>query len=215
MCFNDKASISTFIIGIVGSVALMKYGNPTFRKENIVSGIFLMFIAGIQLMDFFFWIDLKNKIGLNKITTIFGPLFNIGQPVILYLVKLLYFKPKNIFSLTNYNLPVFILNVLYFINLMIVYILFLSTSTLVTGTSNGHLKWPWIKYANPWAYLILLAINIFYLMNFNYALVLFLITYFFFILSVVYFSYNASELWCFFGAFIPIIMLFASYFINK
>ena len=214
MCFNAKASILTFAIGVIGSILLMKYGNAKFKKENIVSGIFLLFIAGIQLMDFFFWIDLKNKLGINKITTIIGPLFNIGQPVILYLVKLLFFKPKDIFSMNNYNLPVFILNMLYFVNLMISYTNFLSTSTLVTGTSNGHLKWPWIKYANPWAYLILLAINIFYLMDFNYSLVLFLITYLFFILSVIYFSYNPSELWCFFGAFVPLLMLVASYLIK-
>lgn len=214
MCFSAKASIITFAIGVIGSILLMKYGNPKFKKENILSGIFLLFIAGIQLMDFFFWIDLKNKLGINKIITIIGPLFNIGQPVILYLVKLLYFKPKDIFSMKNYNLPIFILNMIYFVNLMIGYTNFLSTDKLVTGTSNGHLKWPWIKYSNPWAYLILLAINIFYLTDFNYSLVLFLITYLFFILSVVFFSYNASELWCFFGAFVPLCMLLASYYIK-
>jgi hypothetical protein len=99
-------------------------------------------------------------------------------------------------------------------NLFIVYNHFLSTSSLVTGTSHGHLSWPWIKYANPWAYLVLLAINIFYLTNFNYSFVVFLITYFFSILSVVFFSYNPGELWCFFGAFIPFLMFFASYFIK-
>jgi len=214
MCFSAKASILTFAIGVIGSILLMKYGNTKFKKENIVSGIFLLFIAGIQLMDFFFWIDLKNKLGINKITTIIGPLFNIGQPVILYLVKLLYFKPKDIFSMKNFNLPIFILNMLYFVNLMISYTKFLSTSSLITGTNHGHLEWPWIKYANPWAYLILLAINIFYLMDFNYSLVLFLITYLFFVLSMIFFSYNPSELWCFFGAFIPLLMLVASYLIK-
>lgn len=214
MCFNDKASLLTFVIGVIGSICLMKYGNPKFKKDNIVSGIFLLFIAGIQLMDFFFWIDLKNKLGINKITTIIGPLLNVGQPIILYIIKLLYFKPKNILSMNNYNLPIFILNLLYFINLMIIYISFITTSTLITGTSNGHLKWPWIKYSTPWAYLILLAINIFYLMDFNYSLMLFLIIYSFLILSVVYFSYNAGELWCFFGSFIPLIMLIVSYFIK-
>jgi hypothetical protein len=111
----------------------------------------------------------------------------------------------------NYNLPVLLLNLAYFINLMISYFQFLKEGTLTTGTSHGHLFWPWIKYANPGFYLLLLAINIFYLMDFKYSLVLFLITYFFFLLSVVFFSYNPSELWCFFGAFIPFIMFFVSY----
>jgi hypothetical protein len=214
MCFNDKVSLLTFVIGIIGSVALINYGNSQFCKENIISGVFLLFIAGIQLMDFLFWIDLKNNLGINKITTIIGPLFNIGQPLILYLIKVLYFRPKNIFSMTNYNLPVFILNALYFVNLIIIYISFLRTSKLITGTSNGHLSWPWIRYANPAAYLSLLAINIFYLMKFNYSLVFFLIIYFFLILSIIFFSYSPGELWCFFGSFIPLIMLVSSYFIK-
>ena len=214
MCFSAKASILTFAVGVMGSLLLMKHGNPKFQKENMVYGIFLLFISGIQFMDFLFWIDLKNKLGINKIATIIGPLFNIGQPFILYAIKLLYFQPKNIFSMNNFNLPIFILNTFYLINLFIVYNHFLSTSSLVTGTSHGHLSWPWIKYANPWAYVVLLAINIFYLTNFNYSFVVFLITYFFSILSVVFFSYNPGELWCFFGAFIPFLMFFASYFIK-
>lgn len=215
MCFNYKASLLTFLIGMIGSILLIKYGNPIYYKENIVSGIFLMFIAGIQLMDFLFWIDLDNKLGINKITTIIGPLYNVGQPLILYIIKLLYFKPKNILSMKNYNLPVFILNFFYFISLMVNYIYFLSSSTLITGTRKGHLSWQWIDYFNPFFYLILLAINIFYLMDFQYSLILFLIIYILFILSVIYFSYNVGELWCFFGIFIPFIMLTGSYIISK
>lgn len=213
MCFSANASIITFIIGVVGSLCLIKYGNTKYYKFNLEAGIFFIFIAGIQFMDFLFWIDLKNKIGINKITTIIGPLFNIGQPFILYLVKLIINKPKNILSMSNFNLPVLILNVMYFINLMIGYKQFLKEGNLTTGTSNGHLLWPWIKYSNSNFYLIVLAINIFYLMAFNYALTLFLITYFFLLLSVIFFSYNTGELWCFFGAFIPFIMIFVSYYI--
>lgn len=213
MCFSAKSSILTFSIGVVGSLVLMKYGNPKYVKDNFISGIFFLFIAGIQLMDFLFWIDLNNSKGINKMVTLIGPLFNVGQPIILYIAKLLYFKPKNIFSLANYNLPVFILNFLYLINLIYGYISFINSGNLITGTNKGHLSWPWIKFSNAPFYLILLAINIFYLMNFKYALNFFLITYFFLILSVVFFSYNPGELWCFFGAFIPFIMVVTSYII--
>ena len=214
MCFNYKVSILTFFIGIIGSILLIKNGNPKFMKENIICGIFLFFITGIQLMDFLFWIDLKNNFGINKITTIIGPLLNVGQPIILYIIKLIYYQPKNILSFKNYNLPVFILNFLYFIYLIITYIRFIKNESLVTGTLNGHLSWPWIKYSNPWFYLVLLAINIFYLMNFYYSLLTFLTTYFFLILSSTFFYYNNAEMWCFFGILIPIIILIGSYFIK-
>jgi hypothetical protein len=212
MCFNYKVSLLTFFIGTVGSYILIKYGNIQFYKENMVYGIFLIFIAGIQFMDFLFWIDLDNKIGINKIVTIFGPLFNVGQPLILYIIKLIYFKEKDLLSFKN--LPILILNLLYCIYLFTSYFKFLNESALVTKTNHGHLKWPWIDYYNPTYYLILLGINIFYLMNFKYSLIFFIITYIFLILSCLFFSYNPGELWCFFGSFIPILMFLASYFIH-
>ena len=161
-------------------------------------------------MDFLFWIDLKNKIGINRITTIIGPILNVGQPIILWLIKLLYFKP-NIWSANN--LPITILNFAYIANMLYNYVIFISKGYLITGTKNGHLDWPWIKYSNSYFYLILFAINIFYLTDFKYSLFLFSVVYFFLYLSVKYFLYNAGELWCFFGSFIPIIMMAISYLI--
>jgi len=210
MCFNYKISLLTFIIGISFSFILFKFGNPIYSIENKVSSIFFIFISFIQFMDFLFWIDIKNKLGINFITTIFGPILNIGQPIILYLIKYFIYKP-NIFSLSNFNLPVAIINFLYLIYFFYIYIKFLSKEKLITSIHHNHLKWPWIKYSNPLFYLILLGINIFYLFNFKYALAVFLITYFFLFISVKYFFYNAGELWCFFGAFIPILIFFISY----
>jgi hypothetical protein len=212
MCFNYKVSLFTFIIGTVFSILLFKYGNKKYKLENKVSGIFFIFISLIQFMDFLFWIDIKNEYGINKITTIIGPILNICQPIILYLIKYLYYKP-NLLTFNNFNLPVACLNLIYLIYFIIIYNNFLSNEKLITGTENNHLKWPWIKYSNSYFYLILFAINIFYLFNFKYALTLFIITYFFLFISAKYFYYNAGELWCFFGSFIPLIMFYLSFFV--
>jgi hypothetical protein len=186
--------------------------------ENKVSGIFLIFISLIQFMDFLFWIDINNKLGINKITTILCPILNVGQPTILYLIKYIYYKP-NIFTLKNYNLPVAILNLLYFILFVFNYTKFLSKEKLITKEEQHHLKWPWLKYSNGYPngyfYLILLAINMFYLFDLKYASVLFFITYLFFFISVKYFSYHVGEIWCFFGSFIPLIMFLISFNMNK
>ena len=214
MCFNYKVSLLTFFIGITSSIILFKYGNAKYTLENQISSIFLVFISFIQFMDFLFWIDIKNNYGINKITTILGPILNVGQPIIFYIIKYLYYKP-NISSLQNFNLPIAILNFLYVIYFIHMYINFLSKDKLVTSTQHNHLQWPWIKYSNPYYYLLLFGINIFYLFNFKYALALFTITYFFLFLSVKYFFYNAGELWCFFGSFIPLIMYFMSFYIDK
>ena len=115
----------------------------------------------------------------------------------------------------NFNFPVAIINLLYLIFFINGYATFLTNNKLVTGTENNHLKWPWVKYFNSQFYLILFAINIFYLFNFKYALALFSITYFFLYLSVKYFYYNSGEIWCFFGSFIPLIMFVLSFYIDR
>jgi hypothetical protein len=213
MCFNAKTSLFTFVIGAIGSILLIIYGNKKYKINNNIFGIFLFFIALIQLMDFLFWIDIKNKLGINKIVTLIGPLLNVGQPLILYAIKLIYYKP-NICEFNNFNLPVATLNFSYFIYLFSVYYKFISTEKiLITSTKNDHLSWPWLKYYNPIFYLILFAINIFYLTNFNYSLLLFVIVYSFLLLSMKYFYYSSGELWCFFGAFIPLLMFIFSYYI--
>lgn len=210
MCFNYKVSLITFIIGFILSILLIKYGNIKYSSENKTFGIFFIFISLIQFMDFLFWIDIKNDLGLNKIVTILGPLLNVCQPVILYLIKYFYYKP-NILTLENFNLPVALLNISYFIYFIIIYTNFLSTNGLITSTKNNHLSWPWISYFNSFYYLILFGINIFYLTNFRYSLILFIITYFFLVISAKYFYYNIGELWCFFGAFIPLIIYYVSF----
>jgi len=214
MCFNYKVSLFTFLIGTIFSILLITNGNRKYAMENTITGIFLIFISLIQLMDFFFWIDIDNKFGINKITTIIGPVLNVGQPLILYMIKYLYYKP-NIFTMKNYNLPIAILNLLYLIYFIVIYIQFLSNDNLITGVNDkdGHLKWNWIDYANPYFYLILFAINIFYLFNRKYALILFGITYFFLYISYKYFQYSIGEIWCFFGSIIPLIMYFISFYI--
>lgn len=213
MCFSASSSLITFFIGISGSFILMKYGNKKYKKENIVNGFFFIFIALIQLMDFCFWIDLKNKMGLNHLVTILGPLLNVGQPLILYIIKYLFFKPTiNLININNNTLYAY-LNFGYFIYLLDVYYNFLQKSKLTTGTSHGHLLWPWIKFTNPYVYCITLSLNLFYLTNFNYSLMGFIILYFFLFISWIYFNYNIGELWCFFGAFMPLIICIFSYYI--
>lgn len=213
MCFNYKVSLLTFGIGIIFSILLIKYGNKKYVGENITTGIYFIFISLIQFMDFLFWIDIDNKYGINKITTILGPILNILQPNILYLIKILYYKP-NIYTLKDFNLPIAILNLLYFIHFIFIYVHFLTTEKLITSTKNGHLSWPWVKYSNPYFYLILTALNIFYLFNFNYGLIFFIISYLFLIISAKYFNYNIGELWCFFGAFIPLLLYIITFYIN-
>jgi len=206
MCFNAEASITTFILGLTGCILLIKYPDPKFINQNITSGIFLISISMIQLMDFLLWIDIDNKLGINKVTTTFGPILNICSPLFVYIIKYIYYKP-NILSMKNMNLPVMIINLIYLLLFIKSYKNFLNKGDLITKIENGHLKWPWLNYSNGVFYIILLAINIFYLYDFKYASLIFSITYIFLLISYKFFNYSKGELWCFFGAFIPFILL--------
>ncbi len=222
MCFNYKVSLFTFVLGTIGSVLLILYGNPNYKPENIVAGIFLLFISSIQFMEFLLWIDIHNKLGINHIVTLITPILNVGQPTILYIIKLLYLMRSSASTdvntrwngfFTNQHLPVAVVNILYVIYLVKMYYNFISKSNLTTTVEHGHIKWPWLKYSNPSFYLILFAINIFYMFDFKYSLILFTVTYIFLCLSVKYFSYNIGELWCFFGSAIPMIIFTLTKFI--
>lgn len=218
MCFNYQVSLITFMLGVICSYALICKNTDTdtdtntYKKENYIFGIFFIFIALIQLMDFIIWIDLDNNYYLNKLIGVIGPILNVCQPVILYIIKYLYFKPK--ISNLNLDLLVFILNSLYFTYFLSNYLNYLKSSDLITHVSHGNLRWSWLDYIKTnksylsYSYLILVTINIMYLTDMNYSFTLVSITYFFLYLSHKYFGYNVGELWCFFGAFIPGILYF-------
>jgi hypothetical protein len=206
MCYNRNVSLIAFSMSMVFSGFLIIYGNPAFRAENLIAGLFLMFVAGIQFMEFLFWIDLHNKIGINKLTTIIGSLFNIGQPILIYIIKILVLRPTFHFDYVT------ILNLIYLVHLLYAYSHFLYNGPLTTSSiSNGHLSWPWLKYANREFFLLMFAINIFYLTDFAYSMAMFSIVYAILALAIVFFPKNAAEFWCFMSASVPAIMIPVSY----
>ena len=211
MCFNYKVSLLTFVISFITSGLWIFYGNNKYHNENVVYGISFFFISIMQFFDFVFWVDLHNTYGINKIASIIAPIINAGAPTIFYLIKNLYYKPS---FKSPTTIGFLIINILYFINVIINYVKYLYNSKLVSSVDkNGHIKWSWLPYFNSKLYVIMLALNMFYLTNFKYSLSVFLITYLFLYLSWKYFSYNVGELWCFFGSAIPPIMIILTYYL--
>ena len=204
MCYNAEVSLLTFTLGTISSIALIKYGNPSYHLENTIFGLYAIYLASVQLMDFVFWMDLGNKLGLNKLATIIGSFFNMGQPFLLYLIKMSYLSPI-VASPIDYIVLLF--NAIYVIYLLVCYTNFLKEGKLTVSSGHGHLVWPWIKYEKSIVFLFTMALNILYLTNFYYSLLVFVIVYAFYTISYLYFSYNMGEMWCFFGASISAIVL--------
>jgi len=154
-------------------------------------------------MDFAIWCDLGNKIGLNRVATLIGPLLNVGQPLIMFIIKRIIYQ-KSGFDIIA--LLIALLNAGYAVYLVRIYDLFIKGDKLVTKVDKGHLKWPWLKYADPMAYLIMFVMNALYLSDFRFSLLVTSITGFFLFFSRSYFAYHVGEMWCYFGAFIPLLV---------
>jgi hypothetical protein len=208
MCFNKDVSLATFFIGLLFIILLINYGNKKYYLENNIFGYFLIFIIFIQFMEFIFWIDLDNNLGLNKIMTIFGSFINMCQPIFLFIIKLIFINP-DLFSFTNYNLIVFLINIVYAIYILFSYSNFINNGNLITHQDkNCYLDWNWKKFYNRIFYLILLSINIIWQTDFNYSLFLLIVVLLSLFLSYKYFSYNIGEMWCFLSVPIPLLLYF-------
>jgi Na+/melibiose symporter-like transporter len=124
MCVNAEVSLSSFIIGVISSICLIYYGNKKFQKENLSVGIFFIYVSMIQLLEYFIWIDLDNKKGLNKIISIIFPVIICSQPVVFYIIKSIIFNK----SVLWINLLI----IYYILEAIFAYKSYLTNETLIT-----------------------------------------------------------------------------------
>lgn len=203
MCINANTSLSTFVFSIIGSLVLIFLGNKKYKKENLLFGILFIYVALMQILEYFMWIDLNGKKGTNKIATSLGPFFNYTQPTIVFLVKSLIFGKHNIF--------ISLINLIYYIYVIIRYNTFLTSEKLITTVINNHLHWRWTDYFSFYFYSLIFTINIFAFILFKYALMIFLFIFGTLYVSSVYFKEHIGEFWCFFTAYIPILICVFTY----
>ena len=199
MCFSAKLSLTSFLVGIITSLLLIRYGNEESKETNKAIGYFFMFVSIMQLIEYLMWKDLKCVSGLNKIASIFGPLFNHLQPIILLILGYLYIGD----GIVDKNI-ILILNALYF-----GYVIKKYNPDLTCTTVNnvGHLDWQWKYGFNYNIYHLMMFVNASQFIknkNLMISLVLSYIILYFNILN----KNNIGELWCFSVTGIPLINLF-------
>ena len=78
---------------------LIFYGNKKYYKENIATGLFLIYVGFMQLFEYLIWIDIDNKKSYNKIGTIFGSIFNFSQPTALFVFNTIISNKHNLLLL--------------------------------------------------------------------------------------------------------------------
>jgi hypothetical protein len=205
MCINANTSLSTFVFSIIGSLVLIFLGNKKYKKENLLFGIAFMYIALMQILEYFMWIDLDGKKGTNKIATSLGPFLNYTQPTMLYLVKSLIFGKNNIF--------ISLLNLIYYIYVIIRTNTFLNSEDIITTVVKKHLHWRWTDYFSFYFYSLIFTINIFTFILFKYALIIFLFIFGTLYASAIYFKEHIGEFWCFLVAYVPVLVCVCTYLI--
>lgn len=237
MCISASASIKSFSINLISSLALIVFGNKSLKTYNYIFAMFSIYVSLMQLVDYGIWIDLDCKKGFNKASSLFGPILNYFQPLALYAIMYIIFNYTSHGKITKLNVKTSkvnkdlfnnfsilskkknitkILTILY--TAFIVYTLYkfyTRNNIFCTKLDRGHLKWKWLSYdfkeaiVFGYVYLIVIYSILFVDPNSNYVkLVMFL---YFVLLMVSYIknSLHMGEIWCYLSNSIPLLLLLA------
>lgn len=201
ICYSAEVSLITFSIGVGFSILLM------MRKHKFhkVLGYFLGFVSLMQFIEFLLW---RHQIcdTYHKLLSVIGMILNHAQPVILALVTAYIYK-KNTYLISAITFIYLAVIIPYSIQ----YTNSLQCSTVHGAAGNPHLVWNWntMKYSN-FAYIIFLTafvgIALFGMPlheGRSFALVA-VLTYTG--SSLIYERKVVGALWCFWTAFIPMII---------
>ncbi len=109
MCYSKDLSLSSLMFGIFSSLILINFGNKESASTNKAIGYFFLFVSLMQLVEYFLWLDIDCKNGLNKVGSLMGPILNHLQPVVLLLLATIFLEPTNLIS-TSVIIPA---NILY------------------------------------------------------------------------------------------------------
>ena len=203
MCFSPLASLSTFIIGIIGAILCISLGTPT---DKLV-GYFFGFVSSMQGIEFALW-ENQDCNTINKIISVLGMVLNHLQPIVLSILILLL---NNDLSHTTKQI-IIISTIIYAITITAYSIQFASDDGCTIKNEYNHLEWDWngMKYRNI-AYMLFLfmLVMLFYIGTPDkksgillsiISLVSYLISFF------IYKDKKAvGSLWCLFASFTPIL----------
>ena len=201
MCYNAEVSLVPFVLSIMTSSLLIKNSKGKHKKTINIIGFFFIYIALVQGLEYLMWIDIDCQNGLNIIATKIIPYIIYLQPCILFYIATIFEKKQP---------PLlWVINVIY--SIIVIFILYNKTNIICSKPGgNGHLQWNTKFTYMPIfiiCYLGLAIINIFSVLNLPYALFTFAILTISYLYSYYYIYESIGEMWCFFGALLPILIL--------
>jgi len=152
MCWSEKASLTTFIIGLVLCLFLI-IRNAAYDR---LFGIFFMWVIFMQFLEYLMWRDIECKGNLNNIASQIAWFQNLTQPLVCGILLIVYVYVGQTLKEKNKNSPI---PLPLFVVLLIAYAwLFLwwifdkkpykekfCTQPCKNNCRGHYLQWPWIK----------------------------------------------------------------------
>lgn len=198
MCWNETASLSAFITGIIICLSVGSISYYQKKYELMALSIGWIYVIFMQFWEFLIW-----KFPNNKFYVDMTYLFNITQISLLGLIFLTFFT----------NQPKICRFFIFFV--LTFYICFFSYQTCnhndITHQS-GHLEYNW--WSNSYSSYIYIFSLIFIFLciirPFWWSAGTLLIILLFLLLSKIFYSKSVASMWCFFAVSVPLFSFFIS-----
>jgi hypothetical protein len=170
MIFNDNATICviTFILSVGSSIILINYGLEKYKMENLIAGLFFIYISLMNIFQYFIYTDINDLVwNGNTIISQLSALFIYTQPVVLYLLKLLILRPPTFNWIYAVMESMFLLYAIYcFRN----YTVLQKQKSSFIDKTTGLFEWSWLNYIDFIIYFSFMIFSIFIYVDFRYAI---------------------------------------------
>ena len=206
MCFNKEVSLFSFFTGIIFSILLYQLNNVSYK----IIALFLGYVSLMQLIEFLLW---SHQVcdNYNKIISICGMILNYAQPIILAILLLTFYKQSKE-------------NKKYIIGITIIYSIIITIYSsqyfkpenlkCTLKECNPYLLWSWsnMSYSNIVSIIFIIVLGLLCYIGIpdkEIAYKFIILGSFFLISSAIIYPRNfIGVLWCFYTAFIPMILYF-------
>ena len=202
MCFSEKASLRSLIVGLSGSILCVSLG----ANADKIIGYFLGFVSLMQGIDYLLWRHQKCD-NYNRIVSVLGMVLNHLQPFVLGIVVLI-LNPKNEYFNTILSLMVVYLIVI--IPYSYQFIKMRGTCT-IKGENHDHLVWKWnsLEFSQIRYFTFLSVMTCLFVLgakNKSVGLLFALTGIGMYTSSLIFYPKEvAGALWCYYTAFVPIV----------
>lgn len=202
MCFSAEASLTTLVIGLVGSALVYSLGKPSDR----ILALFLGYVSLMQGIELILW-NHQTCDSLHKGVSVIGAGLNGLQPIVLGLL-LLAISPRQTYAFEIKAIMVVYLALSLVYGIQYIFGDFMCTTP---RKDDPHLVWNWTVmpyYEFSWLLYIVTAVllSILGMPTLKSGLVLGVVYLVTMLMSIhAYKRQDMGAMWCFFTAFIPLV----------